>query len=60
MKNTVESLNASVGERKFMPYLKDKTLPLLKKVVIKPINNKKVEMNWTNNNYKSANCILKQ
>ena len=47
-----------VGQKKFLPYVQNKLVPLLKAHVTEPVKAGKCKPNWTNNNCKSANHIL--
>ena len=48
-----------VGQKKFLPYVQNKLVPLLKAHVIEPVKAGKCKPNWTNNNCESANHIPK-
>ena len=59
LERIIEEKVSKVGEKKFMPYFRNKLFPLLKQHVIEPVRNGKITGAWTNNNCESANHILK-
>ena len=55
LERIIEEKDSKVGEKKFMPYFRNKLFPLLKQHVIELVKNRKITGAWTNNNYESAN-----
>jgi hypothetical protein len=55
----IKKLDSHSNGKKLQPHFDNKFLPIFNEHVLKPIQNNKIHVNWTNNNAESANHILK-